>query len=108
GGLMFALGESRSEGLGSPLIWGAVIAGLAGLAAFVWIEQRVLSPLLPLRYFRRPNFSAPLIAGSFMGAAYMGAFIIAPIFLIQIFHYSIAATSGIMLMRTLSLTAASP
>lgn len=108
GGLMFALGESRTEGLDSPLIWGSVIAGVLGLFSFVWVEHRVRSPLLPLQYFKRPNFSAPLLAGSFMGAAYMGAFVIAPIFLIQIFHYSIAATSGIMLMRTLSLTAASP
>jgi MFS family permease len=107
-GLMFALGESRSEGLDSPLIWGAVLTGLLGVATFVWVEGRVRSPLLPLRYFRRPSFSAPLVAGSFMGAAYMGAFVIAPIFLIQVFHYSIAATSGIMLMRTLTLTAASP
>jgi len=107
-GLMFALGESRAEGLDSPLIWVAVLAGLLGLAAFVWVERRVRWPLLPLHYFRRPDFSAPLLAGAFMGAAYMGAFVIAPILLIQLFHYSIAATSGIMLLRTLSLTAASP
>jgi EmrB/QacA subfamily drug resistance transporter len=108
GGLMFALGESRTEGLESPLIWGAVVAGLLGIALFVRVERRVRWPLLPLQYFRRPNFSAPLLAGSFMGAAYMGAFVIAPIFLIQVFHYSIAATSGVMLLRTLTLTAASP
>jgi MFS family permease len=107
-GLMFALGESRAASLTSPLIWGSILAGLAGLVTFVWVEGRVRSPLLPLEYFRRRNFSAPLLAGAFMGAAYMGAFVIAPIFLIQIFGYSIAATSGIMLMRTLTLTAASP
>ena len=107
-GLMFALGESRTVGLESPLIWGSLVAGLLGIALFVWVERRVRSPLLPLQYFRRPNFSAPLLAGSFMGAAYMGAFVIAPIFLIQMFHYSIAATAGIMLLRTLTLTAASP
>jgi MFS family permease len=43
-----------------------------------------------------------------MGAAYMGAFVIEPIVLLRIFHYSITATAGIMLLRTLALTISSP
>ncbi len=107
-GLMLALGRSRDVGPGALEIWAAVAAGVIGLVAFVRVENRVVAPLLPLAYFRRRNFTAALVAGSFMGAAYMGAFVIAPIVLLQIFHYSITATAGIMLSRTLTLTVSSP
>ena len=107
-GLMFALGRSRDVGLGAMEIWAALATGVTGLIAFVWVERRVVAPLLPLEYFRRRNFTAALVAGSFMGAAYMGAFVIAPIVLLQIFHYSITTTAGIMLTRTLTLTVSSP
>lgn len=106
-GLMFALGRSRDIGLTTP-IWGSIAIGVSGLVAFVWVERRAPAPLLSLEYFRRRNFAAAMLAGSFMGAAYMGAFVIAPIVLLQIFHYSITATAGIMLMRTLTLTVSAP
>jgi EmrB/QacA subfamily drug resistance transporter len=108
GGLMFALGRSRDVGLASATIWVAAAIGAAGLVAFVGVERRVAAPLLPLEYFARRNFTAAMIAGTFMGAAYMGAFIIAPIVLLQVFHYSITTTAGIMLTRTLTLTLSSP
>lgn len=107
-GLMFALGESRTAGIGSAIVWMPAVVGVIGLVLFVYTERRVRYPLLPLEYFRRRNFSASLLAGAFMGAAYMGAFVVAPIFLLQVFEYSISATAGIMLLRTLTLTAASP
>ncbi len=107
-GLMFALGRSRDVGLASVMIWAAIATGVAGLAAFVRVERRVTSPLLPLEYFRRRNFTAAMLSGAFMGASYMGAFVIAPIVLLQVFHYSITATAGIMLTRTLTLTLSSP
>ena len=107
-GLMFALGRSRDIGLASPAIWTAVAIGILGLVAFVRVEQRVSAPLLPLEYLGRRNFTAAMLAGTFMGAAYMGAFVIAPIVLLQIFRYSITATAGIMLLRTLTLTISSP
>jgi MFS family permease len=43
-----------------------------------------------------------------MGAAYMGAFVLAPLMLQRIFGFSIALTAAIMLLRTLSLTLSSP
>jgi EmrB/QacA subfamily drug resistance transporter len=106
--LMFALGRSRDAGLASATIWGSMVVGAAGLFAFSRVERRITAPLLPLEYFRQRNFSAALLAGTFMGAAYMGAFVIAPIVLLQVFHYSVTATAGIMLMRTMTLAISSP
>jgi EmrB/QacA subfamily drug resistance transporter len=106
--LMFALGRSRDAGPASATIWGSMIIGVVGLVAFAQLERRVTVPLLPLEYFRQRNFSASLLGGTFMGAAYMGAFVITPIVLLQIFHYSVTTTAGIMLLRTTTLTISSP
>jgi MFS family permease len=85
-----------------------VALGVVGLFAFVRAQRVVEVPMLPLEFFRLPSFSAALLAGSFMGAAYMGAFVIAPILLLQVFHYSVTTTAAIMLMRTMTLTVSSP
>jgi MFS family permease len=107
-GLMFALGRSRDLGMAAATVWVSIAIGVGGLVAFVLVEQRTKAPLLALEYFRRRNFSAAMLAGSFLAAAYMGAFVIAPIVLLELFRYSITATAGIMLLRTLTLTVSSP
>jgi EmrB/QacA subfamily drug resistance transporter len=108
GGFMFALGQVRELGLGSPWVWGAALLGCLGIRGFVVAERRAAAPLLPLEFFRRRNFSAPMLATALMGAAYMGAFVVAPLVLLRVFDFSISAAAGIMLLRTLSLTFSSP
>jgi len=108
GGFMLALGRVRDVGPLSPEIALACAAGLIGLALFVRVERRAVAPLLPLAFFRRRNFTAPLVSNAFMGAAYMGAFVLAPLVLIELFGFSISAAAAVMLLRTLSLTIASP
>jgi len=107
-GLMFAVGRVRDVGLGSPWIHAAVVFGVVGLALFVRVERRSVAPLLPLEFFSRRNFTAPIVSNAFMGAAYMGAFVIAPLVLLEEFGFSISAAAGIMLLRTLTLTLSSP
>jgi EmrB/QacA subfamily drug resistance transporter len=107
-GFMFALGQVRSLGLGSPWIAVSLLAGTLGIAAFVAVERRTEEPLLPLKFFGRRNFSASIVSNAFMAAAYMGAFVIAPFVLLRIFGFSITTAAAIMLLRTLTLTIASP
>jgi EmrB/QacA subfamily drug resistance transporter len=108
GGFMFALGRGREVGLLAPSIGVSCLVGLLGLVLFVRVERRAEAPLLPLSFFGRRNFTAPILSSAFMSAAYMGAFVLAPLLLIDLFGYSITAAAGIMLLRTLSLTLASP
>jgi MFS family permease len=108
GGFMFALGRGREVGLLAPSIGLSCLVGMLGLLLFVRIERRADAPLLPLAFFGRRNFTAPILSNAFMGAAYMGAFVLAPLVLIELFGYSISTAAGIMLLRTLSLTLASP
>jgi EmrB/QacA subfamily drug resistance transporter len=108
GAFMFALGRGREVGLLAPSIGGACLIGVLGLLLFVRVERGADAPLLPLAFFGRRNFTAPIVSNTFMAAAYMGAFVLAPLVLINLFGFSISTAAGIMLGRTLSLTLASP
>ena len=108
GGFMFALARVRDAALLSPSVFGAFAIGLAAVALFVRIERRTAEPLLELEFFARPNFTAPMLANAFQGAAYMGAFVLAPLVLLEIFGFTISQAAGIMLLRTLTLALASP
>jgi MFS family permease len=108
GGFMVALGGVRELGLASPWIPTAALVGAIGLVAFVRIEDRVRDPLLPLALLRDRSFSATLATNAFNSAAYMGAFVIAPLLLYQSFDFSITQASLLMVLRTASLTLASP
>lgn len=107
-GLMFALGRVRDVAWHDPTLWGALVVGIVAIAAFVWVEDRAVAPLLPLEFFRNANFSSSIVSNAFNASAYMGAFAVAPLLFLSVFEYSITATAGIMLMRTFSLTIGSP
>lgn len=107
GGFMYALGSVRSPAPFADWIPLALVVGVVGLAAFVAIERRVEVPLLPLHFFRSANFSSTLATNAFTSAAYMGAFVVAPILLLDMGH-SVTAASYIVLLRTVALTLFSP
>jgi MFS family permease len=106
-GFMLALGRVRDVGPASPWVWLSALAGCACLALFVAIERRTAEPLLPLAYFSLRDFTAPILANGFMGAAYMGAFVLAPLIFLETFGSSVTLASLVMLLRTGALTAAS-
>jgi MFS family permease len=110
GGFMFALSSISNENAESWWIPASLGIGFLGLTTFVRVEKRVTDPLLPLEFFRSRNFSATLVTNGFTSAAYMGAFIIAPLFLGKDtgLGFSATAVAYIMLIRTASLTLASP
>ena len=74
--LLYAVSVGSSSGWSSPLVLGTGLSGLALLAAFVVVEQRVSAPLLRLRIYRDRLFritSLQLIAasGGFMGTLFL-------------------------------------
>ena len=107
-GFLFALGQVRERGLASPWVLGSCAVGALGLAAFAPIERRVAAPLLPLALLRTRAFAAPSVASALTSASYMGAFVIAPFMLQGTFALTIAATSGVLLLRTASFALGSP
>ncbi len=56
--LLWAVIEAPSHGWGSPSILTGFTIGFAVLGAFVWWELHYSSPMLDMRFFRNPRFSA--------------------------------------------------
>ncbi|MEV4258342.1 MDR family MFS transporter [Spirillospora sp. NPDC049652] len=57
----------------SAQIIGLGVAGVASLVAFVFAENRVPEPILPMRLFRSRNFTAAQILSFLVGGAMFGA-----------------------------------
>lgn len=106
--LLFALSEATQLGWGSPFVVTCLIIAPASLVAFVMVERRVADPLLPLRYFARRNFTAPIISLAFLNAAYMGSFILTPLLLESVLGYSESRTGLLSIARPLAFSIVGP
>ena len=106
--LLFAINRGPSLGWSSPaIVAGFVIAPLA-FVLFVVVEQRVEHPLLPLAYVRRRNFTFSILTQFFTNFAYMGGFVITPIFLESVFGYPETRVGGLMIARPLAFAITGP
>ena len=106
--LLFALSEGPRAGWTSPVVLGCFVLSPLMLWAFVRVEQRAAYPLLPLRYFRRRNFTYPLVSQSFLNGAYMGSFILTPLLLQNVLGYSESRTGFLSIARPLAFAIAGP
>ncbi|HEV7527841.1 MAG TPA: MFS transporter [Solirubrobacteraceae bacterium] len=88
GGPVFALIEQPRLGWSSPSVYGPLIAGAVLLAVFGLYESRAKDPMLPLRLFRRRNFSAGNIETFAMYAGLAIVFFFLVLFLQQIGGYT--------------------
>ncbi len=95
-------------GWASPAVIGLVVLAPVALWVFVRAERRAEDPLLPLEFFRRPDFTASLVSQGATNFAYMGGFIVTPLLMENRFGFSVAATSLAMVCRPLSNSIASP
>ena len=102
------LERGSSSGFGDPIALGFASTSVISLAAFIRIERRAREPMLRLDYFRRPNFTGPLIAQPLSQFAYMGAFLIAPLLLDELFGYTVGAIALVLLARPLVYSISSP
>ena len=107
-GLLMWLQLGGGDGLLAPLPLTILALGAASLVAFVRLERRVEFPLLRLDYFRRRNFTGPLINHPLSQFAYMGSFLISPIMLDDAFGYSVAVVALILLFRPAAFSLSSP
>jgi EmrB/QacA subfamily drug resistance transporter len=106
--LLFALNRGPEWGWTSPGVVAAFLLSPVMLAAFVVFERRARAPLIPLAYFRRRNFAFPIGVQFFSNFAYMGSFILTPLFLKQAFHYGETKIGLLSIARPLSFSITSP
>ncbi|HUE57982.1 MAG TPA: MFS transporter [Acidimicrobiales bacterium] len=107
GAFLTALNEG-STGWSRPPVFGAAAVSIAGFAAFALVERRVTTPIFPLEWLSRRNFTLPCLAGLAMNFAYMGGFFMTPLFLERGLHYSIGSAGLLQIARPLLFAISAP
>ena len=96
-GIVFGLSETETHGgIADPIAWAPIVAGAFLVAAFVWHAARAARPLLDVRLFRVPAFSAAAATTFLLAAALFGAMIILPLYY-QVARGESALTAGLLM-----------
>jgi EmrB/QacA subfamily drug resistance transporter len=96
--LVYAISQAPRYGWGGTRTV-AVLAAAALLVAFVMIERRVKSPVLPLEIFKRRTLAGANTAGLLLGASFYAFFFVGTLYMQQVLHYS-ALQSGMAWLAT--------
>jgi EmrB/QacA subfamily drug resistance transporter len=95
--VVFGLSETESHGgLGDPIAFGPILAGLALVGAFVRHSRRAERPLLDLSLFRSRGFSAAAGTTFLLGGALFGVMIVLPLYY-QVARGEPALTAGLLM-----------
>ncbi|HZO36202.1 MAG TPA: MFS transporter [Solirubrobacteraceae bacterium] len=79
--LVFGVIRAEPLGWGDPEVLGLFAGAAALLAAFIAVEARVASPLVPLRLFRSRGLTTASLGLGLNGSAFLGMFFLTAIFL---------------------------
>jgi len=96
-GLVYGFLESPILGWAHPRVIGSLVVGLGSLLLFLWVEQTVAAPMVPLKLFQSASFSGANLLTLFLYAALGIFFFLFPLNLIQIQKYSATATGAAVL-----------
>lgn len=97
GGIVYGFIEQPHYGWTSPMIYIPLIVGVVALGLFVWQEQRIAHPMLPLSLFRVRNFLVGNLATLSVYAGLSVATFLIAVFVQQVGKYS-AIEAGLALM----------
>jgi EmrB/QacA subfamily drug resistance transporter len=100
--LVDAIAQAPQYGWGATRTLALLAASAALLAAFLVVENRAESPLLPLPIFRLRSLAAANIAGLLLGGSFFGFIFVGTLYMQQVLHYS-ALQAGVAWLAT-SLT----
>ena len=107
GGVVYGLIESSRAGFLEWRVLVALATGLISLVAFVFVETRTKSPMLPLKLFRSRNFSGTNILTFLLYFALGGALFFLTLNLIQVQGFSPTAAGAALLPFVLLMFALS-
>lgn len=102
GGVIFGLLEGPRLGFTHPAIDAALIGGALMLGAFLWVERRSKSPMLPLDIFQSRAFTGANLLTLLLYAALGAELFFLPFNLIQVQGYS-PVESGAALLPFIAL-----
>ena len=90
--LVYGLTQSTRVGWGSGQTIGVLVASALLMAAFLAIELRSRSPLVPLAIFRRRTLSGANLIGFGLGTMIFGMFFLLSLYMQQVLGYSALKT----------------
>lgn len=105
---LYAINRGPVLGWEHWTVVGGFLLAPAALATFLVVERRVAQPLLPLAYLRRRNFVGAISTQACLQFAYMGGFVITPLFLDSVFGYTETRIGALMIARPLTFAVAGP
>jgi DHA2 family methylenomycin A resistance protein-like MFS transporter len=95
-----ALVEASSPGWTSPAIVGALFGSISAALAFVAIERRARSPMLPLGLFERRPFTAASVVGLALNFGFYGQLFVISLFFQHQIGYSAIQTGFALVPET--------
>jgi EmrB/QacA subfamily drug resistance transporter len=104
--LVFGLSSAQRVGWGDPVTAGFLIAGATLLVAFIGLQRRVASPLLPLRVVADRNRAGSYLAVGTAGAGIFGVFLFLTFYLQDIMGLTALETGLAFLPMNVSVIAA--
>lgn len=100
----FLVALSLARGAG-PIRWVLLGVSLVGLIAFLGVEGRADEPLLDLRLFQNKIFAVGNLATFILGAAFLGAIVFLPLFMVNVVGLSATAAGLTMTPLTFGIVA---
>lgn len=108
GGFVFGVNRGPSWGWTSPIVLSALVAAPVAAVAFVLQERRSPHPLIPIEYFRRRNFAAPMAGQFLVNVSYQGGFVVVPLMMAEVLGYGSGRIALVTLARPLFYGIAGP
>ena len=90
--LVDAVSQAPRYGWGAAHTIAMVAIAVVLLAAFVMVEKRIASPLLPLSIFRLPTLTGAITAGLLIGGSFFAFLFVGTLYMQQVLHYSALQT----------------
>jgi MFS transporter, DHA2 family, methylenomycin A resistance protein len=87
-GLTMAVIEAHPLGWMHPLVLGCVATVLLAVPLFLLVESHSPAPMVPLRFFKAPGFSAAVLYGVVMNFTYYGIVFLLSLYLQRVHGYS--------------------
>ena len=97
GAIVYGLIESSTLGFSSASVMIALSVGALCLVAFILVEARIASPMMPLKLFKARDFAGANLLTLFLYAALSGTLFFLPLNLIQVQRYTPTAAGAALL-----------
>jgi EmrB/QacA subfamily drug resistance transporter len=108
GTLLWAVIEAPGHGWGAPEIIGAFVFGFAVLAVFFVWELRSSHPMLDMRFFENPRFSAASGAITLVFLSLFGTLFLLTQYLQSVLGYSTVEAGAVLLPQAITLMIFAP